>query len=543
MRRTSYLIVAAGFAVPGSLLLICGCETISSNQKKCEAGDACQAFEKQSPFDGGTTPECKGTPDTNPIFFSETCGVYVSPNGKDSDSSGSKSSGSKKNPFKSINVAIKHAADVYKTRVYLCSTTDFNEQIDFNDQIKIDKTIAATEIYGGFNCSVGSDWVKDPMSITTIHGPGVGFIIDTPGSVLLQDVSITSTSDKNNPGSSSIALLVSQATLTYTHGTLQADNGVNGTSEITLSADPALDALPGINGTDFCAAGSMHPGGAAQKKDCSMLTGGISQSGKGGDGGTVAGTVLNPGGNGGAGLPQNTSNGLPGAGETATTSCKNGLNGAAGAPGDRGPGGKGPGELTTSGYQGEPGQPGVAGTPGQGGGGGGGARGAHNVMACGNSFFSDFIGAGGGSGSTGSCGGRGGKGGGPGGSSIALVSLNAQQVTLTDVLLTVGVGGAGGNGADGQAGGAVNTAIGLGGQPGAGTSACSGGIGGKGGKGGAGGGGQGGHAVGIAYKGVKPEGSFMVSGDHLAGPGGAAGDNAPEGQGDPGASDDMLEFN
>lgn len=523
MRNTRFFVVASGLAVAGALVLASGCEQISNVRLDCEAGTLCDAFKDREKFDGGAPPECKGTSESNTIFFSETCGVYVSPSGNDSDS------GTKKNPFKTINAAIAGAYNAKKTRVYACAK-------DFDGQVAIGTDIAVIELYGGFDCD--NDWAKS-MLPTTINGPEIGVLVNTPGSVLIEDFSIIS---KNNgaPGGSSIALMVSQATLTYNRGTLIADNGVDGTSPDPLAADFDLNGIDGVDGDSLCTGGSSHAGGASKTKDCSM-TGGESKSGKGGDGGAFNGSTPADGGNGENGAPTTAMNFGKGEG---TMTCANGKPGAPGIKGKTGLAGNALGGLTISGYQGTPGGDGEKGFPGQGGGGGGGTKGVSGVTACGSSSAKSFVGTAGGSGTTGGCGGRGGKGGGAGGSSIALASLNATQVTLTDVLFSIGKGGNGGNGAAGQNGGAPGFKVGKGGLPDGifGKLGCDGGLGGAGGNGGGGGGGRGGHALGIAFTGTKPVAEFKLANTAQPGQGGKAGDGDPQGDGDPGIGIETQKF-
>jgi hypothetical protein len=428
-----------------------------------------------------------------------------------------------------MSAAIAAAID-QKKRVYACART-------FKETVAIGSSV---EIVGGLDCAGG--WARADGANTVIEGlvDTIALTIDTPGYVTLRGVDVVAPAAVT-PGASSIAVLVSDAHLTFEEGRIAAGDAAAGVSGVDVEADPSLDGQPGKGGRAVCEGSSTNPGGEAVTKACD---GGASTGGKGGDGGTIDGFSVSPGGSGESGGPVGageSGSGGVGQGQAKAESCTSGTAGAAGAPGSMGAGGTGRGSITESGYWGGKGQDGKSGAPGRGGGGGGGSRGGVSI-ACNGSLL-PRPGASGGSGGTGGCGGRGGAGGGAGGSSIALVSVNA-DVLLTNMVVSAGRGGAGGKGGAGQAGGAE----GAGGDGGAGTSGveagCHGGAGGKGGAGGPGGGGQGGHSLGIAFKGKRPIGGEFVM-EHPAGAGGEPGSasvGTNEGRGEGGVAADTLEF-
>ncbi len=445
---------------------------------------------------GGIPAGC--IPSENVGAIADTCGVFVSSSLGDDGNTGSQGK-----PLKSISAAITLAQSQGKP-VYACGELFDAEAVS----IAADATL-----YGALDCANG--WVYAAAKKTQLapSADAIALVIskDTT-SVEVFDFAITS-ANAEQPGGSSIAVLVAQAAANFTRCELTAGNGHAGApGEPYAQSDTAAPGTPGQPGGEACDAVASL-GGLPVTSTCDAS----STSGLGGSG------TANKGGPGDYGSPLGASNG--GAGED-TAVCEDGDPGDPGAPGDPGTGAKGTGSIGASGYTGVSGGNGTAGHVAQAGGGGGGAKGGD---ACPGATKG---GASGGSGGSGGCGGLAGKGGAFGGASIALVSIDA-TLSFTGVALKAGNGGNGGDGGDGQKGGA-------GGTPGVGGSVpmnvtlnagCAGGAGGVGGQGGKGGGGLGGASIALAMTGKVVPMTGLTATKGAAGEGGK-GDNANDNVGD-----------
>jgi len=430
---------------------------------------------------GGSTPAgC--IPSENLAAVADTCGVFVSSTLGDDMNAGT----AKDKPVKTLADALTKAKG---KPVYACGES-FTETVT----IQADATL-----YGALDCT--SDWrhVAEKNTQLTAGADAMPLTVGTATtSASVYDFAITS-ANAAKPGGSSIAVLVTQATASFTRCDVTAGNGMAGApGEPFMGAEAKAQAgTDGLAGNVACTANTVV-GADTVTNMCGTAD---STSGLGGNGSSTTGGAGSPG------QPQSSMN--FGTGENATDLCKSGNDGDPGTAGSSGPGATAVGTLSASGYTGASGSPGNPGSVAQGGGGGGGAKGGTGTGKCPLGMTGGASGASGGSGG---CGGQGGKGGGFGGASFALVSINA-TLTFVGTKLTAGLGGAGGDGGPGQAGG-------DGGGPGAGGKAkpmfanlndgCAGGKGGVGGPGGKGGGGTGGHAIGIAATGKAPPPSGVV---------------------------------
>lgn len=468
---------------------------------------------------GGGDPvlaSCDTPPSTSPDVLRDECGVFVRPDGDDATADGSMTK-----PFGTLHKAIELATSSKKS-IFAC----------VGAYMEADTLVVpgGLTVYGGLDCSAPK-WVPSAGSKSELIGAPdfIAVRFKGGGAATWIDSFSIEAPPAASPGRSSIAALAEDSAIVkLSNVALMTGDGAPGAAGESAPAAPPLtpQPMPENAGADACSMGSTTSPGLMLMNDCG---GGEASIGGAGGKGTVP-----VGQNGLDGFPDlmlpNAGNG--GVGDMSCGSGGFGQDGAAGSPGAPGLGGKGLGALSiTDGFVGVAGTEGSKGTIGQGGGGGGGRKGG----VCGG-------GASGGAGGAGGCGGFGGKGGGGGGSSVELVSINA-TITLEGVTLTTGQGGPGGVGGDRQDGG-----IGSAGSPGGvGTggllSACKGGAGGNGGGGGTGGGGTGGHALGIAYSGVAPTGTFTVAMPLLPGPGAGGGNNGLDGNtGDPGIGMEMKEF-
>lgn len=428
------------------------------------------------------------------------CGVFVQ--------EGSNGDGKQSSPFGSIADAVA-GLDATQHRIYVCGDSTFVGSVTMAGGISI---------YGGIACNgwTFNDTNPRPGIFGTAGEPALRILGD--GESELRSLIITAPNAIQD-GDSSIALLVSEVSLTTKKLDLAAGNGADGALPPGQVA-PLGQAMIGGTGKNFNQPPPDNALGGTNTCGLVELVGGL-----GGSGGLAA-----TNGPGGPGTPGDRGAGAGGgAGQTlATFACGAGTglgeNGAPAAPAESGAAPMGYGFLSIDGFTPADGSPGDNGANGASGGGGGGSKAEGNLA-----------GAGGGGGGAGGCGGLGGQGGKGGGSSIALVSLDATVVLSADTHLSVKDGGDGRAGAKGQYG----QLGGDGGPRGTGSPpiepACVGGGGGAGGDGGNGAGGGGGSAIGIAYVGNQPTGGDIDIVGATAGAGGDGGDN---GSAEPGANAD-----
>ena len=413
--------------------------------------------------DGGPPPGC--IPSENVGAIADTCGVFVSSSLGDDGNTGTQDK-----PLKSLPAAITMAQAKGKP-VYACGETFGAEAVAITGDVTL---------YGALDCvHQKTPWGYDASKKTSLapSADAIALVIskDTT-SVGVFDFAITS-ANAEQAGGSSIAVLVAQATASFTRCELTAGDGKDG-AQGDVYQDAGAAGGNGNPGKDACSDAFVVPG-----LEVTNMCSPDSVSGQGGNGSTGSG------GDGSAGQPGTTLNGGKGEG---TATCGVGTKGDDGAmfgAATSGLGATALGTLDAGGFSGATGGEGGAGKPGQGGGGGGGAKGGAGAGKCASATSAG--GASGGSGGAGGCGGLGGRGGRAGGASIAVASIGA-TLSFADVTLNVGKGGKGGDGGAGQLGG-------NGGDPGPGgiakptysslNDACPGGPGGKGGDGGKGGGG------------------------------------------------------
>lgn len=484
---------------------------------------------------GGTMKVCPSDPTVASGEDLDGCGVFVSA------AAASGGDGTLKKPFNTLADAANSGAK----QVYVCAEAYIESKpVKFMGGVKI------FAVYAECDTGKWSPSATTPAQVTTSTS-ALGFSFQG-GENEVVNLSVTSPK-ATIPGDSSIAVVVNGGSLDMKSGAITAGDALAGDKGSEEADNPALNGDSGANGIDACGGGATHPGAPAKTKMCT--TGGMSVSGKGGDGGTFS-MPLPAAGSGGDGSPADASQPTKGKGGTgegagtpAASSCDVGQPGANGAVGLSGEGAIGAGAVTAKiGYQGAPGKDGANGKPGQGGGGGGGSKGAPSVVC--QAAAVDVIGASGGAGGTGGCGGTAGGGGKPGGSSIALLVVDAKVTLGSGVMLTSGAGGAGGAGGKGQSGGQKGGNGAAGGGTGAAIAACAGGTGGQGGAGGPGGGGQGGHSLGIAFQTSMaaippPSGGMFTVDPAKKGAGGDGGNNsmaAGAGKGAGGVAEQCWDF-
>jgi hypothetical protein len=343
---------------------------------------------------------------------------------------------------------------------------------------------AALGIYGAYT----ADWERTTSSVTKLSGPSYGLTIDNLPLVILQYLTVSSTSNGAEQNSYGIHVL----------NTTPAIDGVTvALQRVEVQAGPGSAGATGAPGATGRNGADGYPGKP-----------GHCDSGPPGEGGIGGPSPIGrPGGNGGRGGAEGSNDGLRGddgplggeggvGGKAGGT--RHGESGAGGLPGNggaQGAGGSGFGASTV--WQSTQATAGSAGTSGSGGGGGGGGSGQ------GGAFVDDGAGNGGGGGGAGGEGGAGGRPGGAGGVSIGIYIFKA-RVTIDGGHISTG---AGGNGGTGGAGGVA----GKGGAAGLESTTCSneigkggeGGDGSDGGGGGGGGGGAGGPSIGVVEVGSE----------------------------------------
>jgi hypothetical protein len=469
----------------------------------------------------------------------DTCGVFVS-----ASRAGSAGTGTKAEPFLSLQEAINEAQENKTGRVYACA----GDGEEFSEVVEVPGGVT---LYGGLDCNNG--WIWAGEATKTVLTAGEGMIPLTmggqSGTVRIEDLHVVArptAQQHDGAGGSSIAAVAHSAAVQLVRCELEAGGGAPGADGAPFTV-PAMSGNPGRPGTNGCTRTDRNPspGGAAEVNQCGTPDDPTDDS-TGGSGGESRPTT---GEDGGDGLPLLTASGDEengGRGWGSSGSCASGSPGKSRPTAAPGASAAGPGSISVAGYAGVPGAPGNRGAPGQGGGGGGGDRGESSESTrylCIDGRSEDRAGASGGSGGAGGCGGLGGRGGLPGGASIALISIDA-TLSFEAVVLKAGPGGRGGNGGDGQLGG-DGAAGGMGGTVNLDETqgiygACDGGRGGRGGNGGKGGGGQGGHSLGIAFHGTPPPLSGVAIQFDAAGLGG---DGDTGHKADTGIAADTLAFN
>ncbi|WP_437488222.1 hypothetical protein WME75_08340 [Sorangium sp. So ce1014] len=471
----------------------------------------------------------------------DTCGVFVS-----ASRAGSGGTGTKTEPFGSLQEAILQAQQNKTGRVYACAGAGE----EFSEVVAVPGGVT---LYGGLDCNNGWIWAGEATKTVLTADEGmIPLTMGGPsGTVRIEDLHVAArptAQQHNGAGVSSIAAIAHGTAVELVRCELEAGDAAPGADGASFT-EPPIPGLPGLTGSPACSRTDSEraPGGAGLVNQCGTPDD-LTDDSTGGFGGWSWPAMGGPGGDG---LPLLAASGDEpnhGTGGGPSGRCTNGNPGNIRPRGTPGTGAEGPGSISMTGYAGVPGASGRRGAPGQGGGGGGGNRGESSLSRdyrCRDDLIADRAGAAGGSGGTGGCGGLGGRGGLPGGASIALISVGA-TLSFEAVVLKAGDGGRGGNGGDGQPGG-EGGAAGLGGTVDPNESlglygACDGGRGGRGGDGGKGGGGQGGHSLGIAFNGTPPPLSGVAIQLGVAGLGGG-GDDDTGLRADTGIAADTLAFN
>ncbi len=308
------------------------------------------------------------------------------------------------------------------TRIYVCGSDTFPGSV----------TVAGgVSIFGGLSCDA---WVytsaqAHPKILGDEDVPAL--VISGAGNSRLKSLDVEAP-DAVADGASSVAVVISQATVDADEMNIVANNGRDGAPP--PAQEGQLNRAEG--GANGAAEGSTPANAIGGMNTC----GAVNLSGGGGGKGGDSTSAVKDGGPGGPG--DGGSGALGHVGESITIGCGNGDNGMnVSTSADSGAGASDLGELSSAGFSPADGEPGNDGANGESGGGGGGA------LASGTKN-----GGGGGAGGAGGCGGHGAPGGKGGGSSISLASVGAVVALTSAVTLKVGAGGSGGDGAKGQLG-------------------------------------------------------------------------------------------
>jgi hypothetical protein len=451
--------------------------------------------------DSGCDPTL--APKDESCVLADAYGVFVAPvSSRGDDENGD---GSMAHPFATIGKALSTGS----SNVFVCNGT-------YSENVSV---AAPVRLYAGLSCASdggGAAW-SYAGGVATVSAPTGGSpalkIVDAGDAgisiadlaVMAPDQSPSGWDPSTGDGTSSIAALIANSTVTLTRVTLAAGAGSNGAAgadgvtmmNYPLLADGGADPAPqGTSGLCLLAieAGASGAGGASM-----VCTNGTTSLG--GSGGTVSPAppyAASSGTSGAPAVPGFAGGGAGGSLGDASDSSDldaaclgaSGANGLAAAPGAP------PvayGALSIAGWTPSAGGSGQAGGTGQGGGGGSGS--ASTAL-----FAAAPEPCGGSGGSAGGCGGAGGTGGRGGGASIALASVGSVVVLVACSLHASqgGNGGAGGAGQNGQGGGPSldeNEATLI---------VCGGGAGGNGAGGSGGAGGTGGLSAGIVFTGSPP---------------------------------------
>ncbi len=445
--------------------------SVDSGSSGDDAGEGGAAADHA--VDSGPTCDPSQTPAMNPCVISDALAFFVAPSGSDALGTGTMES-----PVATIGKALtlmNGSSTIH--RVIACAAT-------YPEVVSVATTGASMALFGGVSCPGGDaagEWKYTGGK--AVIAPGLALlggvvapveVLNVVDSVSFEDVEVDApTLTTSVPGTSSVAVFVSNATVAFTSAKLVAADAANGAAGRSGASTSNWYVGPqsGIAAED---------GGAGPAITCSCPLVGASTGGEGGASGATP-TSPSPGTPGSSNAGQNNS-----LCSGAVNALGDGAQGADGvASGAIGNGASTSGILASTGWTPTNGASGGAGTPGQGGGGGG--NGASGVSA-------------GGGGACGGCGGSGGGGGGGGGSSVALLSFHS-AVTLSNCILVAGApgaGGAGGAGEQGQIGGLQGGAgTNAGGVPAA--AGCSGGAGATGAGGNGGGGGAAGISAAVLY--------------------------------------------
>jgi hypothetical protein len=484
-----------------------------------EAGDAIQ--EDASSTQDTHVCDPKSDPGDDPCVLDDALGVFVSASAPDGGSGG------KADPLKTITLGIAKAANLNKSRVYVCGGS-------YKEQVVLDSAHDGVSIYGGLACLDGWSWTGAQTQVTAPTSLYALRLDSLAKSADIEDLTFVAPDaigqDAAGAGNSSIAAFVHGATVNLRRVVLIAGKGADGASGADGTSRPNYTGPAPAGGAQVWTtiSGLFSPisGGDGGTNQCTVF--GSSAGGKGGLGCASAAGVQGGAGSAGTANPQPPvtaagRDGLPkgmtmvgdaGAAMMVTANDP----GADGVARDGGVAAQDYGILSPSGWMPAAGGDGAPGGPGQGG------AGAADPLYGQCSVAQPSLGGGGGG--AGGCGGAGGKGGGGGGASIALASVDS-TMSLTDCILSTsaaGSGGAGGAGQDGQPGGAGGDVSG------ASQLHAVGGAGGNGAGGSGGAGGTGGISVGILYLGSMIQSDMATTESTRLGVPGAAGAAGPGGR-------------
>ena len=459
MKRSSFFVGILGVTFAATAAFV-GCASFQADI--CAYG-VCKEGDGSVVGDGSSE---RGLPDTNvpgcpnnaerlanpDKCFDEVNFVYVNAAvAEDGD-------GTKARPFKSIGKALS------TQKAIVIAEGEYKEQLDISRPV---------EVFGG----LAPDFAK--VGAETRIAPGSRVGLNVSSEAVLHSISVRS-ENATTEGESSIGILVAPSgKFSMIAGTVAAGDGFRGKDGATeVNYDSAITndnaKVRGFNAVGTAGGDEQLCTGYCTNTMSVVISGGA------GGRGTSSPTGGGPGKTGIGG----------GAGALGTPNCGNGDEGATGENANGASGADVPLRAENGILVSTFGGNGSIAKPGQGGGGGGGSTAASG---------------GGGGGGCGGCGGGRGTGGQSGGSSIGIAALGTIVRVSATVIVTgaAGAGGRGGNGQPGQAGGLRGDTEAVDGN------GCRGGNGGSGGNGGGGGGGSGGYSVSVAYRGSRPELTFV----------------------------------
>lgn len=238
--------------------------------------------------DGTEASACNASadPKDSPCVIDDAYGVFVSGSGADG------AAGTMIDPLKSVSAGVAQAAQVGKTRVYVCRGA-------YSDSVVLDARHDGIQVYGGFACVGGWKWTGEKAEVQSPTSHYALRVDSTTKPTLLQDIGFTAAdgafSDADSAGDSSIAAFVkSAAPLTLIRVHLQAGAGARGPLGGAIVSNDSSGGPIDLAGNAGMASGSA---GAAKSCVCSFWgdstggAGGTPSSTLGGDGLSTPATV------------------------------------------------------------------------------------------------------------------------------------------------------------------------------------------------------------------------------------------------------------
>lgn len=433
-----------------------------------------------------------------------TNGIFVSPNGVDTNSGLTRAA-----PKRSLNSAVVALATSGKRDLYVAAGT-YDEPLELLG-------ISGVNAAGQYDPAT---WRRAMTNTTTVRTGNPALKLDAVNNVLVQGFRFEGGAGAGSTPSAYGAWVSESQGVKLEGLFVQAGRGADGAPGV--GGGVGTTGGTGGTGAAGCVAETRPFSGSIDAQlICAILEGDCNRPNAGTGGTSACGYPGGPGGQpshfdfdimpvpaGQSGNPAPNGTGTGGTGVPHLTTPQPGsqyygLDGASGAVGSNGAGATTSVMFGANGYVLRNGSNGAIGGHGRGGGGGGGGAGGQEPIIHPSLASCEAFGSGGGGGGGGGCGGGFGFGGIGGGASIALFLYNS-NVTATAVNARSGNGGNGGAGGDGGGGGPGGPGGGsnTSGDQGDATRGGGGGKGGDGGRGGHGGGGAGGSVYGLVKNGA-----------------------------------------